>query len=326
MYNPAMSKRGNIDKLYELAASQWGRRTSAQALGLHVSRNQLARMVADGRLEPMVYGVYRITAGSEAEHAMTRAAWLSLYPKRTAPERLESPAFDAVVTGHTAARMRGLGDFYADPYCFVVDRKKRSTRRDLALVHEPIDPQDVDTSLGIPVATPERSLADLVRLHEDPSLVDGFISQTALSGHIFNEKRLAVLLGPLCHESGFASGLEYAAELLSKSAVPAALSSSLAAFSRALDYSDALHNVVAISKMVNDAVSPDVMRAAENAHGLVRLSPEITAQMTELSKRLATITAHINGVHPTNVQLPAPKVKRQDTKLGDKNLNQGDPA
>ena len=197
-----MATRGNIDRLYALSTEQWGLFTSAQALSVHVSRNQLSRMVADGRLEPMAYGVYRVAAGGETEHAAVKAAWLSLYPSKTAFERLGAFPYDAVATGRTAAYMQSYGDFYETPYCFIVDRKKRSTREDLELVHAPVERQDIDLRLGIPVATPERTLADLVRLDEDPSLVNDYIASAALSGHTFDERRLAILLEPLCRRRG----------------------------------------------------------------------------------------------------------------------------
>lgn len=288
-----MAKRGNIDRLYALSAGQWGLFTSAQALSVHVSRNQLARMVSDGRLEPMTYGVYRVTAGSETEHAAAKAAWLSLYPGKTAFERLEALPYDAIATGHTAAYMQGYGDFYETPYCFIVDRKKRSTREDLELVHAPVERQDIDLRLGIPVATPERTLADLVRLDEDPSLVNDYIISAALSGHTFDEQRLAILLEPLCRRRGYSSGSDYSSALLGNSAVPAALSSTLAAVVKVLESYETLCNVPRLSKIVNSAPPAEaasLIDAATTIQQSTRIPPGTVALISELSKRLADIS------------------------------------
>lgn len=293
-----MAKRGNIDRLYALSAGQWGLFTSAQALSVHVSRNQLARMVSDGRLEPMTYGVYRVTAGSETEHAAVKAAWLSLYPGKTAYKRLEALPYDAVATGRTAAYMQGYGDFYETPYCFIVDRKKRSTREDLELVHAPAERRDVDLRLGIPVATPERTLADLVRLDEDPSLVNDYIASAALSGHTFDERRLTTLLDPLCRRHGYSSGAEFSSALLGNSALPAALSSALSAVVKVLESYEAFRNVPRLSKTINSALPAEAASRIATAAAIqqsARIPPEAIAQIAELSKRLTDISKLVDS-------------------------------
>lgn len=293
-----MATRGNIDRLYALSTEQWGLFTSAQALSVHVSRNQLSRMVADGRLEPMAYGVYRVAAGGETEHAAVKAAWLSLYPSKTAFERLGAFPYDAVATGRTAAYMQGYGDFYETPYCFIVDRKKRSTREDLELVHAPAERRDVDLRLGIPVATPERTLADLVRLDEDPSLVNDYIASAALSGHTFDERRLTTLLDPLCRRRGYSSGADYSSALLGNSALPAALSSALSAVVKVLESYEAFRNVPRLSKTINGALPAEAASRIATAAAIqqsARIPPGAIAQIAELSKRLTDISKLVDS-------------------------------
>lgn len=209
----------NISQLFDYAASQWGLITSAQALRIGVSRTQLNRMVTDGRLEPVSYGVYRAAMGDETSNATVKAAWLSLYPKLFAHERLNG-SLDAVVTGRTAACVYGYGNLYESPYCFIVRKEKRSTRKDIELVHVPIDKRDVSRSFEIPLATPERAIADLVRLHEDPSLVDGVMADAAREGHIFDKERLSELLSPLAKNNGYPAkdGDSFASELIDRNA------------------------------------------------------------------------------------------------------------
>lgn len=250
-----MSRRGNIDRLYELASGQWGLFTYAQATGINISRNQLARMAHDGRNEPVVYGTYRIAAGEEAAHATTKAAWLSLYPKKTAFERLSALPYDAVASGRTAACLQGFGDFYDTPFCFVVADRKRSARKELELIHAPIEERDIDLTHGIPSATPERTLADLLRLQEDPSLIDDHLEQASSSGYVFDEKRLAALLEPLLRTYGYESGKAFAGKLLNRIAVPAAFASSLGQITKVIESSAMLQDAIRMSKGVEAALT-----------------------------------------------------------------------
>lgn len=215
-----MPKRGNISALYDLAASQWGLVTSAQAIELGVSRTQISRMAGDGRLEPVCYGVYRATSGAETTHVAIKAAWLSLRPRETAYNRLGKRPLDAVATGRTAASLYGYGDLHATPYCFATPSPKRTARADLELLHAKVDKKDITLSFDVPAATPERTVADMIRTHEDPSLIDGFIVDAAKKGHTFDADRLAELLSPLSKTQGFSSGVEFARDLISRNAAP----------------------------------------------------------------------------------------------------------
>ena len=55
-----MKTSENISVLTELASSQWGMFTTAQAASKDISRVQLGRMSSDGRIEPMARGTYRL--------------------------------------------------------------------------------------------------------------------------------------------------------------------------------------------------------------------------------------------------------------------------
>lgn len=216
-----MARQGNIPALYELASSQWGLITSAQAVALGVSRTQLNRMVDDGRLELICYGVYRSTTGAETAHVDIKAAWLSLYPKETAFDRLGKAPLDAIATGRTAAALYSYGDFHAAPYCFATSRTKRTTRPDLELLRADIDERDITRIFDIPCSTPERIVADLIRMHEDPSLISDFMMGAATNGHFFDMQRLALLLDPLSRAHGFQSGHAFACDLIDRSGVGA---------------------------------------------------------------------------------------------------------
>lgn len=292
-----MSRRGNINKLYDLASAQWGIFTSTQAVDLGVSRNQLTRMANDGRIEHIAYGTYRITAGEETENTVVKATWLSLYPKKTAFERLSTFPYDAVATGRTAACLQGYGDFYESPYCFIVAQNKRTTRKELEFLHESIEARDVDLTFGIPSTTPNRTLADLLKLEEEPSLIDDYVEQASSSGYIFDEKRLAALLEPICNSHGYQNGAEYVKSLLGRSAIPAALASALDQVNKVLESSSSLQD---LAKTLNTITQPmpdgfeTALTAAVETLQAVHIPPETYATMRNLSEQLKTISSLIN--------------------------------
>ena len=212
-----MPNREDIERVFELAASQWGLFTASQALAEGASRTQLSRMVANGRIEPASYGVYRMADGQETPYAATKAAWLSLSPKLTAFDRLRARPRDAVVAGRTAACMHGDAGFYETPFTFNIAASKRTAREAVVLHAWPVEERDVLLIEGLPVTSIERTVADLVREREDPSLVGGFIIGVCSRGHIMDEVRLAELLAPLASHNGFAKedGKSFARKIVS---------------------------------------------------------------------------------------------------------------
>lgn len=203
VYNIGMKRSENISALIELASSQWGMFTTAQAASEGVSRVQLGRMSSDGRIEPMARGTYRFASAGDVAHAGLKAAWLSLLPSKTAYERLRERPRDCMVAGRTAAVLLGDTDLHAEPYCFATEPNRRTTRTDIQLLPWIIDECDVLIADGIPVTSPERTVADLVRLREDPSLLANFVAGMGSRGYIFDRKRSAELLAPLAARNGY---------------------------------------------------------------------------------------------------------------------------
>lgn len=211
-----MVKQSDISELEQLAASQWGMFTTAQAQALGFRRNQISRMVDSMRAEPMCYGVYRFVAGSEPAHAGLKAAWLSAFPKETAAERLAKKPFDAVVAAETAAAALGAGDFHLSPYTFITAARKQTARKDMRFLGCSLDEADVVMVDGLPTTSFERTVFDLLRIDEDPSLVDGFMRDAARNrAHAFDFERLSELLGPIASRHGFPEGgAAFAADLV----------------------------------------------------------------------------------------------------------------
>lgn len=215
-----MKTSRNILELQLLAASQWGLFSSAQAQDAGVGRTQLSRMVADGRIEGLTFGVYRFTSGETTSLADVKAAWISIFPKETAFARFKKEIPDAVVAGGTAAYMHRIGDLYASPYTFIMQKRKQTTRDDIKYRQWDIDPQDIEVIDGLPVTTVERTIADLIRMKEDPSLVDDIIGDAVRKNIFIDADRLAVLLVPLAARNGYSShdGKAFARDLIARNA------------------------------------------------------------------------------------------------------------
>ena len=218
-----MKTSDNISALVELASSQWGMFTTAQAAAEGMSRVQLGRMSSDGRIEPMARGTYRFASAGDTEHVELKAAWLSLLPGKTAYDRLRARPRDCVAAGRTAAALLGDTELHAEPYCFATSQSRRTTRTDIRLLPWPVEERDVTIIDGIPTTSPERTVADLVRLKEDPSLVANFVEGMASRGHIFDRRRCHELLAPLAARNGYrkGDGKSFAADIVGRNASPA---------------------------------------------------------------------------------------------------------
>lgn len=216
-----MKKSQNMIELEDLAASQWGLFTTAQAQELGLRRNQVSRMVSAGKAEAVGYGVYHFAAGDETNYANVKAAWLSVYPKEAAYERFKKRPYDAVVCGRTAAFMHGIGDFYASPYTFAVSERKQTNREDMQYFQRVVAESDIVFIDELPVASIERTVYDLIKSHEDPDLVDKFMADASRKKeHFFDRQRLSELLAPLAFKNGFAKGdgESFAVDLISRNA------------------------------------------------------------------------------------------------------------
>ncbi|MDO4290168.1 MAG: type IV toxin-antitoxin system AbiEi family antitoxin domain-containing protein [Eggerthellaceae bacterium] len=233
-----MKKSQNVTELEELAASQWGMFTTAQAQELGVRRNQVARMVSAGRVESVGYGVYCFAVGNETDSADVKAAWLSVYPKEFAFDRMKKKPYDAVVAERTAAAMHDIGDFYASPYTFAVDRRKQTNRENMRYLRRAVDESDVVFVDDLPVTSIERTICDLIESHEDPNLVDELMSDAARKrGYIFDRRRLSELLAPLAFRNGFkkGDGESFAASLISRNVADVQIESAAKTLAQVLE-------------------------------------------------------------------------------------------
>ena len=194
-----MKNETAISALEEASSMQWGMFTTAQAKRMGIPRQYIAQLAKKGKLERLSSSVYRLSSAPTTAHDNIKAAWLSTNPEKFAYERLASKDYDAVVTGATAACLYGAGDLYADPYTFAVKNRRQTQRDDIRYVKNSWTRDDVTLIDGLPTARLEKVIADLVRVHEDPSLISDVAidferaGYTVDLGHLANE--LSVIRG-----------------------------------------------------------------------------------------------------------------------------------
>lgn len=191
----------------QIASSQWGLVTTAQASARGVHRLVLSRMERSGRLERLEQGVYRHASVPTDQYTRLHAAWLSLNPSETAEQRLLKRPFDAVVSHETAAWLLEAGDFVPEPYRFCTPSRRQTQRPSLRLSTRRYEADAVVIRQGLPTTDLCQTAADLVAADADLSLVSGMFLHLPVerSGEIDRE-RLAALLGPYASRFGHKAG------------------------------------------------------------------------------------------------------------------------
>lgn len=200
-----MKNETAISILEEAASAQWGMFTTAQAKRLGVSRQYIAQLAKKGKVERLSSSVYRLSSSPTTAHDDIKASWLSTNPEKFAYERLASKDYDVVVTGATAACLYEVGDLYAAPYTFATKTRRQTQRADIRYLRSNWTSDDVTLIDGLPTARPEKVITDLVRVHEDPSL----ISDVAID---FERTDRTVDLGRLANELSAIRGNRFTPE------------------------------------------------------------------------------------------------------------------
>ena len=198
-----MMYRDNIAAIEELAASEGGVFTTAQAARLGIPRDSLAYAARAGRIERIAHGAYRLSAAEDDGLDELRAVWKLTAPDRFSNERANTQDWDGVVVcGPTAASILEIGDFYASPYHIAAPKRINSRRKDVRFVRADVTRGDIMLRAGLPVMRVEATISSLVNLREDPSLVaDAFVDAVRRYGSTsFNLDRLIEMIG----ESTFA--------------------------------------------------------------------------------------------------------------------------
>lgn len=177
-----------IRALNDIASSQKGMFTTAQAQGAGVERYAVSRLEKLGNIERLAKGVYRMGGAPGQREEDVFAAWLSLNPGR----RPGSPPAerDPIAMGATAAWLHRIGEVGPTPYEFCTDERRQTQRPDLVLRKRKIDAADVTVVSGIPATTPSRTVIDLIDYGEDLSLIANVLNDALARGLVTDEARL----------------------------------------------------------------------------------------------------------------------------------------
>lgn len=198
-----MKNRSNIAAIEDLALSEGGVFTTAQAARLGIPRDALAYAARSGRVERVAQGAYRLAATADDGLDELRAVWKLTAPSTFSYERSKAEGWDGIaVCGPTASYILGIGDFYANSYHISAPMRINSRRRDVRFVRTDVSREDVVWLDGLPVTRPELTIAMLVRLGEDPSLIaDAFVDAVRTYGSTsLDINRAKTLLGERAFE------------------------------------------------------------------------------------------------------------------------------
>ncbi|MGH3349559.1 MAG: type IV toxin-antitoxin system AbiEi family antitoxin domain-containing protein [Nocardioides sp.] len=184
-----------LAKLGEIAERRWGLVTTAQADDAGVSRKQLSRMASSGALERVAQGVYRVAGAPPQRHEAIYATWLAL-GGATSP-RTAAGVAPVVAAGQTAAVVHAIGDFLLDGLDFIVPSRKGTRLPDVRLRIRELSRPEVIPVDGLPTLTVERTIADLVAIGTDTSLVADALRDAVRSGRLTAPNALVTYLSPV---------------------------------------------------------------------------------------------------------------------------------
>lgn len=150
-----------LQQLEFLAADQWGIITTAQAQREGISRLQVNRLAERGTLSRARRGVFFLPSAQFGPMTDTREAWICLEPKLFAIERLES-AEKLFVSHESAALIHNIGELIPEKQTFSSTSRKQTSQDDIHIYNNrQVEPGDIDYFDGLPVASVERTVADL---------------------------------------------------------------------------------------------------------------------------------------------------------------------
>lgn len=184
-----MNKNTHIETLAQLAASQNGLFSTAQANAYGVPRDAVARLARLGRITRMAQGVYHLNGVPSNIYDDLRAAWLSTAPEIMLYNRLAQHD-DIVIGGRTAAAIHGIGEFFLSPYRFYTSKRFNSRNSEISCSIRHIPTNETTVIDGLRVTTVERTLYDLALDNEDPSLLANTIRETVESRQGLNYSEL----------------------------------------------------------------------------------------------------------------------------------------
>jgi hypothetical protein len=188
-------------QLADIAATQWGMLTTAQARQADISAQQLARLANSGVLRRLQHGVYLLAGVPHDPLAELKAAWLGLDPEATAADRLARPDPGGIVSYRSAAKVHRLGDLDADLSEFTVTTPRRTRHRDIRLYKRTLARADWEIVDGLPTTTVAATVRDLASTTIDGGHLAGVVRDALLHGQLTYDDTAATLR-PYAHHYG----------------------------------------------------------------------------------------------------------------------------
>lgn len=206
----------------DLAEEQGGLFTAAQARNAGARRPQLADLLHAGTIYRVQHGIYRLTGTPPDPWGHARAAWLALAPELTASDRLRDPEGPGAVISHrTAARMLNLGDIEADRIDLTTATPRTTRNPDVALHTANLTRDQWILQAGLPVTSPETTIADLTAIGTDLGHL-ATITRDAALRHDIDTPTLEGALDPHASTHGYTNGRQLLAHLVQTAGAPAA--------------------------------------------------------------------------------------------------------
>jgi predicted transcriptional regulator of viral defense system len=163
------------NKLFELASSQQGYFTSAQALTVGYSRSLLSHYSKEGRFVRSRHGVYRLRQYPSSPNENVMAAWLAV-------------GKDSVVSHESALSMLQLVDTIPNQIHVTVPRSRRYQRAwpgvKIHTTIRPLTKQQILTREGLFITSPTQSILDFAESGGAPEQVGHAIAQALQQGLI----------------------------------------------------------------------------------------------------------------------------------------------
>jgi len=150
------------ERLFQIAEAQAGYFTTAQAQAVSVTRPQLSRYVAAGKLEHSQHGVYRLIPFPRVPHEDLFIAWLAAGP-------------DAVISHDSALALYELSDVLPTHIHLTVPRSASRRRPGYRLHTGRIGPAEITHYGSLKVTTVARTITDIA----SDGLADDLVIQAA---------------------------------------------------------------------------------------------------------------------------------------------------
>ncbi len=178
----------NRRRLFELAATQAGYFTAAQAHALGYSTRSLVHHAHTGNFERVNRGFYRLREFPALPYEDVIAVWVKVGPDR------------AVVSHDTALALYELAPSRSREIHLTVPREHRPRHRSRAVagvqVHTtttPLRRDEVVQRFGVRITSPARTIADAADVGADPSVIVEAVRQGLRSGLLtVDELRTAI--------------------------------------------------------------------------------------------------------------------------------------